>query len=244
MSYNPRVHAVGATPYRKARRGFVTGVGIKHSAITSKHGPVGVSPVDVASRVATLSGWRIPYFSGDKFEIYYELLCARNSTGRIKHLTKDRCIRVLSGQLFVTNEGIVDQVLMNQVCSFPQGNEYEFASSGDSDVEILVIQEKDYELDLEHITEASVNAKAVSPFVDVVPTVSRTSSEKAEIEAARLREERIVRERNKGRRIPVPKKVNEVLSAAIAPSGRPPLPGQQIVGVNPKPIGAAGFRDE
>jgi hypothetical protein len=145
----------------------------------------------------------------------------------------------------VTNEGQINRVLMNQVCSFPHGNEYEFASSGDSDVEILVIQENDYESGLEHITESATNAQAVSPFIDVTPALPRISSEKAEAEAARIKEERAAIERNKGRRSPVPKKVDEVLpTAASRPGGRPPLPGQQVIGVNPRPVGAGGFRDE
>lgn len=231
MSFNPKVHAAGSQPYRKARRVFDPRAGVKHSAITGKHGPVGVSPVDAANRVNTPSGWRIPYFAGDTFEVYYELICARNATGFLKHSTKDRVIRVLAGQLFVTSDGKIDSVLTNQVCSFPHGSEYEYASSGDSDVEILVIQGKDYEVDVEHVTVTSaINSQPAYPAAATKSVLPRVATDRAAAEASRLSEERAVRERNRNSRTPVPK--------------RPPLAGQQVVGVNPRPVGAGGFGGE
>jgi len=226
MSYNPRVH--GSDRRRKTRPAIDPRAGVKHSTTVGKHGPVGVSPVDVSNRVATPNGWRIPYYSGDTIEVYYELLCARNSTGLIKHEKKDRIIRVLAGQLFVTHDGVIESVLTNQVCSFPHGTEYAIASPGDSDVELFVTQDKDYESELEHVTAAdAINAEAVYPFEESHSGLSRVSPEKAAIEAGKRRE---ARDQVRSGKKPVPR--------------RPNLPGQQVAGFNPRPIGAGGFGDD
>lgn len=222
MSYNPRVHS---SEGRVSRRPLpVPQAGRKHSTIAAKQGIIGVHTVDLNNRVTTMSGWRIPYFSGDQFEVYYELLCARNSLGMVKHPSKDRCVRVLGGHLFVTSDGEINTVLTNQVCSLKSGTAYELASSGDSDVEMLVIQAKDYEKDLEKITEP--NSKNSTPVVSVVERVvtPKTNSEAAKIEAERIKSLRA--ERNN----PVPKRPR-----------RQPLPGQQVEGINPRPVGAGGF---
>lgn len=252
MSYNPRVHVVGERRARRPQRVVDPRlVGTRHSDLTRRNGPVGVSHVDIQNKIATTTGWRIPYFSGDTFEVYYELICARNASGKLRHETMDRCVRVLAGQLFITHGGQITNVLTNQVCSIPHGEEYEIASSGDSDVEILVIQGRDYEKDLIHITEPeAVSNKAVAPFIESAPTTSRIDPAKAEQAALRLQEERAARERNKNKRSPVPKRANEISlpgsspAANSAPGGRIPLAGQQIVGVNPRPLGAAGFGEE
>lgn len=253
MSYNPGVHAVGPHPSRKQQRRYVDPrvVGTRHSELVGVHGPVGVSQVDLRNKVSTSSGWRVPYFSGEDFEVFYELICTRNATGKLCHKTLDRCVRVLSGQLFITHEGEVTTVLMNQVCTFTRGSEYELASPGDSDVELLIIQGKDYDTDLIHITEpGAINDRAAAPFHESSTTLSRVTTEKAEQAATRLLEERAAKERNRNKRSPVPKRANEVAmpgsspQAQSMPGGRAPLAGQQVVGVNPRPLGAHGFGDE
>jgi mannose-6-phosphate isomerase-like protein (cupin superfamily) len=246
MSYNPRVHTAGGPVSRKPRRIFDPRAGIKHSTLVNKRGPVGASAADAMNRVATPSGWRILYFEGDTFEVYYELLCARNASGILRHPTKDRVVRVLAGQLFITSNGNIESVLLNQVCSLPSNTEYELASSGDSDVELFIIQGRDYETDVERLTAASAT-NGRSSFIPskIAPEVARVSADKAELEAARIRDERMVQERRKHQRSPVPKKLNEALpGSATPPSQQPPLPGQQVVGVNLRPMGARGFGDE
>lgn len=245
MGYNPRIHGTGEHAGRKRPKHFDPRAGMRHTTVVGQRGPVGISPVDVQNKVATSSGWRISYFEGESFEVYYELLCARNSIGRVKHPSKDRCVRIISGKLFINSNGKIDSAIANQVCSFPKNVEYEFASSGDSDVELLVIQEAGYAKDLEQITPSeAVNSHAASPFIERQPSSPRIPSERAEAEAVRLREARMTKNREKRQRSPVPKRVNETTPVAITPTNQPLLPGQQLVGVNPRPIGAGGFRDE
>ena len=245
MGYNPRIHGTGEHAGRKRPRHFDPRAGARHTTVVGQRGPVGISPVDIQNKVSTSSGWRISYYEGDTFEVYYELICARNSIGRVKHPSKDRCVRVLSGKLFIVSDGKIDSAVANQVCSFPKNVEYEFASSGESDVEILVIQESGYAKDLEQITPSeAVNSHAVTPFLDHQPSLPKVSSERAEAEAARLREARMTKNREKRQRSPVPKRVNDTTPVATMPTNRPALTGQQVVGVNPRPIGAGGFRDE
>jgi mannose-6-phosphate isomerase-like protein (cupin superfamily) len=226
MSYNPKIHS-DEKKNNKLRLAIDPRAGIKHSSIAAKHGVIGVCTTDLNKRVTTASGWRIPYVSGKQFEVYYELLCARNSMGMVNHPTKDRCIRVLAGQLFVTSKSEIQTVLANQVCFLESGVSYELSSSGDSDVELLVIQEFDYEEDLEHITEPSVgNSKAILSVFEreVIP---RSKSDAAIKEAERINTIRAERAAGPNR-----------------PPKRPPLPGQTMQGVNPRPIGAGGFGEE
>jgi hypothetical protein len=245
--YNPKRHGPQARDNCK-RRAADPRSGIRHSDIMGRRGPIAISSVDVQNRVATPSGWRIPYFSGDTFETYYEIICARNSSGKVKHETKDRCVRVLAGQLFVTIDGQVKSVLANQTCAFVHGFEYEYASPGDSDVEVLVCQGSEYEKDLIQITESGMTNKSTSLFADTSPLPPRVPTVRSEQTAARMREERVERDRLKGKRSPVPKKLSEVTPgtalAQTRPGGRDPFPGQQVVGVSPRPVGMGGFRDE
>jgi hypothetical protein len=153
----------------------------------------------------------------------------RNATGLVRHETKDRCIRVLGGQLFVTSNGETTKVVTNQVCSLQHGTEYELASSGDNDVEMLVVQGEGYEEDLVHISEATTgNAIPAMRQTYSLGTRSRASTERAQQTAEQLKSERDTLMRT--RVSPVPK--------------RPPLPGQMVMGANPRPIGAGGFGSE
>jgi len=227
MPYNPAVHGPNATSHQKRPRAIDHRAGRRHSDIVSSRVPVVVHVSDLVNRKALSSGWRIDYHMGE-FEVYYELLCARNSTGTIKHESKERCVRVLSGKMFVTMGGEVISVNTNQVCVFLPGMEYELASSGDSDVELLVSQSGGYEEGLIHITESSAtNSRPLSRHLPSEPTATnaRVSPDRAVAAAEQIRAGRTER-----RVKPVPRRAS--------------LPGQVIQGVNPRPVGAAGAGDE
>lgn len=224
MPFNPARHGPGAAlPHRKSRL-VDPHSGRRHSDIVNKNGQSVVHSSDLANRKVTASGWRIDYFNGD-FDVYYELMCARNASGLLRHETKDRCIRVLSGQLFVTVAGQITSVLTNQVCVLTKGTEYELATSGDSDVELLVTQDSKYDEDVDRVSEASVGNSTPRIRPTAQPIQSRSSSGKAQQAAEALQDART--QRIQARQRPVPR--------------RPDLAGQQVIGVNPRPVGAGGF---
>lgn len=235
MSYNPAIH--GKQKLARQKR-IDPHAGKKHSDIMRSMGPRGTNIEDIRNRQATPHGWRILYFQGSEFEMYYEYLCARNGTGVIKNLEHDRCLRVLNGMLYVTSGGKIETLYAGQACALPKGTEYELATSGDTDVELLICQGPNYEETCEHITQATQTNPVMATVPKEAPSRdSRVSSEKAKKQAM------LIKAAREKRRQPIPKKTvtNELGEEVPAPAGKAPLPGQTVTGVNPNPVGAGGY---
>jgi len=229
MSYNPNRIANAGTQHRKPRH-LDPYAGRKHSQIVSRSGPSSVRFSDFNNRKDTPHGWCIPAFNGKDFEVEYQFMCARNSTGRVRHPTKDRCIRVLAGQLFVIINDETVTVAPNQSFAIEAGVEYVMATSGTGDAEMLVCQGAGYESDLEHLGPAeALNTVPVAGQVlpEVLPPHAHREDSMAHQQAAA---QAAATAERRAKRTPV--------------KGRPPLPGQQVDGVNPRPAGAAGFSEE
>ncbi len=232
MSYNPaRAQGRSVTAVAKARQRVPPpGSGMRHSQIAQREGPRGVNVMDIRSREETARGWRVVTFRGDEFEMVYEYICARNHTGLIKHETQDRCLRVLSGQIFLTMGEETVQVQTNQGYALLKGKEYALATAGSSDAEVLFCQGPDYDKTLVQISEPQkISATAVDPEPKAAPHREPRSSQ-ASIQAAQIEAQRA--EREKIRRTPVGKK------------DRAPHASQVVTGVSPRPVGAGGYAND
>jgi len=227
MSFNPnRVASTGGVA--RKQRSYNPHAGVRRSQIASRSGP-SVRFTDYANRKDTAYGWCISIFSGKDFEVEFQFMCSRNASGRLCHPTKDRCIRVISGRLFVLVGEETTPVDAHQAFTVEAGVEYMLATSGTGDVEILVCQSANYEKDLNHVTPPeAVNVVAnMGPVRPDSETRPHRDGSMAQQQAAQIAEERA---QKRSGRTPV--------------KGRAPLPGQQVVGVNPRPVGAGGFGGE
>lgn len=258
MSYNPRRQQGLIRPRRERR--LDPRAGVRHSDIVAGRGPESASIVDVRDREPTSRGWKVVIHRGDEFEMIYEYICARNATGLVKS-EQDRAVRVLSGEIFVTVNGHQTRLHGGLSFSLPKNTEYEMATSGVGDVELIFCQGPNYEETLEQLTAPeAVNAQTDVSLPSGLQRAERVPSEQARRYAEQQASQRHQRELQrreivKGRQPQHPMTAEESVqadAAAIAeaaegssrrPPRRPPLAGQTVIGVNPRPIGASGFGD-
>jgi mannose-6-phosphate isomerase-like protein (cupin superfamily) len=250
MGYNPNRHGPNRqSKQRRVRLAPPRGSGVAHSTIIARKGIQAVTIDDVRNKVNTPRGFKVQQFKGADFEVVYEFICARNSTGQVKNSDQDRSIRVLGGRLFATVDGEIAELRPGQSLSIARGQTYELATSGTDDAEVLFSQGSDYEKNVEVISEAgAANAQAVTIFAAEAPQrPPRSNSAKAMEHAQQLLQQRHIRE---ARRRPnqQQQQQGQVPQAPVGqkqtpPSKRPPLPGQAVTGVNPQPVGAGGYGD-
>jgi len=238
---------------RNSQRRYNPHAGRKHSDIIANQGPKSVFISDLAQRISTDRGWKIVHFEGEDFEVVYEYICSKNATGKIVNKEGDRCIRVLSGQIFLTVNADQISLRTGQAYPIPKGLEYELATLGTEDAEVLFCQKRDYEKEIEQLTESTAqNAKmiAVMPKDPTLP--SRISSDKAKLAASKIQEQRDAREKilrsamDRGQPMKAPANITgEENTQSSAPiKARPPLAGQNVSGFSPMPVGARGFGDD
>lgn len=236
MSYNPARVDPQVRQRQAQQRRQNPHAGVKHSTIVGRDGPRGINVADIRNRQSTERGWRVATFKGDDFEMIYEYICARNSTGQIKNEDQDRAIRVLAGMIYVTIDGQVNEIQTGQGFAIPKGTVYELATSGTTDAEVLFCQGPDYDKSIEQVSEAvKNNAVNVVPEPQAAPIV-RTPRRKPQ---AQMAAERIEAQRAKRAA-----KKQQVADPGTPRDERPPLATQQVVGVNPKPVGAGGYADD
>jgi hypothetical protein len=228
MSYNPaRVSQTGGAA--RKNRSYNPHAGRKHSQIVSPSGPSSVRFADYNNRKDTPFGWSISIFKGKNFEVEYQFMCARNASGKLCHPTKDRCIRVLGGRLFVLIGEETVTVDTHQAFTVEAGVEYMLATSGTGDVELLICQGADYEQDLTHVTQPEA-VNVMSSMAPVRPEGEAKPPREGSMayqQAAQMAEQQA---QKRAQRTPV--------------KGKAPLPGQQVDGFNPRPVGAGGFSEE
>ena len=205
--------------------------GRKHSQIVARLGPQAVQFSDLQDKKATNYGWKILSFKGEDFEVEYQYMCARNNSGVVKHKTKDKCIRVLSGQMFVIIDKEAIPLRAGQTFAIKAGNEYALATSGTGDAELVVCQGSNYDEDLVLIHPSdAVNPETNVPLIPpqaAVESRSKRESSKAQQHAETVA---VKQKKRRGERVPVK-----------SDKRRPPLEGQQVTGINPSPIGAGGY---
>jgi len=255
MSYNPSRQSAASNPRRQRR--LDPRAGIHHSDIIAKHGPAAATITDLRHREETSRGWRAVLFCGDEFEMIYEYICAKNASGMICNPEKDRALRLMAGELFITTGGEVAHLHSGASLALPKGIEYQIATSGTADAELIFCQGSDYENSLEQISDPeAVNAETKMNLVEPSDTPARekVSAESTRKYAEKMQEQR--HQRDVDRRRGLSRVVDEQSAAATSgaeavvtatPRRTPPrrvLPGQQVQGVNPRPMGAAGFGDD
>jgi mannose-6-phosphate isomerase-like protein (cupin superfamily) len=254
MSYNPDRHGPNRQPVKRKALAPPPGSGVRHSTIVSKQGLQAVTISDVRNKVNTPRGWKVQQFRGPDFEVVYEFICARNSTGLIKNEDADRSIRVLAGRLFVTVDKEIIELRSGMSISVARDKEYEMATSGDTDAEVILCQGPEYEDGIEVIAAtAAVNAVSQAIFAEANPQAAPRSmrSSKAEAQAQILLAQRRARQarRRPNQQVPQPGASPGQIAAANAPvtrtppPQRAPLPGQAVTGVNPMPVGAGGYTE-
>lgn len=227
MSYNPT--RVNRSSSRKNRTPQPN-AGVRHSTIVARQGPKAISLVDIQNRRPSPYGWMVPQFAGDQFEVIYHYFCARNDTGEIRHETQDRCVRVLSGHLFVLLSGQAQPVELQAGGTFTveKGTAYRLSSSGSGDAELLFIQGPKYDETVEHLTRPG-SQNIVQKVVRVDPPakpVRRTPS-KAMDHAQKVAAKQEKRQ-----------------AAKREPVRREPLSNSSAVsGSNPQPVGPGGYSE-
>jgi hypothetical protein len=261
MPYNPTRQQGSAAKIRRQRRldPRHVGAGVRHSDIVAKHGPSVFASSDIQNKQETSRGWKsCLFYNSDSFEMVYEYICARNASGVVCNRNKDRAIRVLSGEVFIVISGDVIPVSAGSSFALLRGVEYQIATSGTLDAEVLFCQGPDYESDLEQLVDPqAVNSETKMLFAKTPETQARTksNSDVTRKYAEKLQEERRQRNIAKDRAINHPEQVVEKPapssndgSVVVKPSRRTPprrvLAGQQVQGVNPRPLGAAGLGDD
>lgn len=238
MSYNPtRANFNGTKPLRQ--RIVERGAGKRHSDIIAGQGSSGLHYSDYSAKTPTKRGWKVSHFEGEAFEVVYELICSRNTTGVIVNHIHDRCIRVLSGTLYICIDSQkVVRLDSGQACSLPKGTKYEMSSMGDHDVEVLFCQGNGYESTVEQVSgEESLNSVTKINFVVPLDHVrdQRLPSDKAIMAAEKIKNqrERKARINSDPNAVETRKEVIQRREAA--------LQAQVTSGVNLRPLGPGGL---
>lgn len=249
MSYNPTRHGAQARQAKRQRR-LDPHAGTKLSDIIARQGPQAATIDDLRNKVPTPRGWKVDQFKGKTFEMVFEFICANNSTGEVLHKSKDRSLRVLSGEIFVQINGNTARMRAGHAIALPSKTKYTLATSGTQDAEVIFCQGANYEKGLSQLTEPTLND--FTKMVDAVntephrvaPTSSKAREQAERIEASRRQREMQKRAAQSGQQVQTGQAgTQQDQSVQKTPPRRAPLAGQQVQGVNPRPIGAAGFGD-
>lgn len=235
MSYNPARVDPQVRQRQAQQRRMNPHAGVKHSTIVGRDGPRGINVADIRNRQSTERGWRVLTFKGEDFEMVYEYICARNSTGQIKNEEQDRCLRVLAGMVYITIDGQANEIQTGQGFAIPKGMVYELATTGTTDAEVLFCQGPDYEKNIEQVSKAvKTNTVNVVPEPKAAPVRTPRRKPQAQAAAEKIEAERARRAAKK----------RQAAEPGTPKDERPPLATQQVVGVNPSPVGAGGYADD
>jgi hypothetical protein len=188
---------------------------------------------------------------GDQFEMVYEYICARNATGIIVNPDHDRAIRVLGGEIFLTIDEKVISLKFGESYSLEAGVEYQIATSGSFDAEVILCQGPDYEESVEQISEPqAVNADMHLPLPsEIRPKQPLVDPSQAMMQAGIQQFHRERREAARRQAAARPATTSDGTTTAgdvvrTPPPSRAPLAGQAVQGTNLQPIGAGGYGDK
>jgi mannose-6-phosphate isomerase-like protein (cupin superfamily) len=234
--------------------------GTKHSDIVRRQG-LGVT-VPFSSRIATPSGFAATLMATDKFVVRSEVIGAGNHQGLGRNAKHDRMLILRVGSLFVqVNE--VDKGSDEPVATFhrlqegshfciPRGTTHKIAASGTEDAEVLFIEEPHYQRGFEYYEQPEVRGlspestlTAAAPDARLGPVSTRridqTIAKTQAVQAAQS-----ARRRRPGKRVgtPMPSGAQTVSGEVNVGRHAPEANSSNVVGVNPRPMGAAGFSPE
>ena len=236
MSYNP-ARASGRA--NKKRKRYDPHAGTKHSDILRRKG-VGFDATS-QDREKTRHGFTSPVFSCASYTQRYVCLFAGNNTGVGVNPKADRSIRVQVGTLFVTFVNSVKEtdeegkVTVRDVATIqkfsegynvplPKGTRYSLASSGTSNVEMIVTETTGYQKTWKELEDAVVTEPE---SVMVVPP--RTATQRRPRGESKARQQALLMSGKK-----------QDLAAEAENRKRTSLDNvnsSAVVGVNPRPSG-------
>jgi hypothetical protein len=229
MSYNPHL-AANFNKTTQPRQTPDFRAGITHSEIMKRNGIGNTIPNQ--NRVKTTNGIAVELFSGP-FVVRSELMAAGNSSGKIVNSKKDRVILVQKGVLcvLVNKEEIPRQIRDGQIFIAHKKEQYELATLGNIDVELVFIEEPDYASSVKVLSEGNVRAMDTSSLTDGVEETKsprvRTSNQSKSLEASL----EIAKVRN-SKRDNTHKTVNTLVDSPNSDA---------VLGLNPRPMGPAAF---
>jgi len=153
----------------------------------------------------------------------------------------------LSGSIYVTINSENFELKTGSSYAFPKGTEYQLATSGDFDAEVIFCQGSDYEEYVEQLTppdSVSVVSSIKLP-TEPKPTLPMVNTEKAQQYAEKLQAQRKAKETQRKQALQgqVESEDGPVKKTPPPSKGRAPLSGQQVEGVSPRPVGARGFSE-
>jgi hypothetical protein len=229
MSYNPHLSA-NFYKTTQPRHAPDFRAGTTHGEIMKRHG-IG-STLPNQNRVNTATGIAVELFSGP-FVVRSELMSAGNSSGKIVNSKKDRVILVQKGTLcvLVNKEEIPRQIKAGNVFVAKKKEEYEIATLGNTDVELVFIEEPDYASNVKVLSEGNVRAMDTSSLMsgleETTPPRVRTSDQSKSLEASL----EIAKVRN-SKKENTHKTINILVDSPNSDA---------VLGISPKPLGPGAF---
>lgn len=202
---------------------------VRRAAQASSAAPVG-------DRQSTGHGYIVPVFSNDDFSAYYEMIYAGNHTGFGSNEEADRVVRVLSGNLYLTEEITrrdskperkIRKLPPGSHVALPRGKKYGYGTSGTDFAEVYIVETQGYADGWHTDEEATFNNE--SQFIEKPvgelkpPRDPRRTDTKAMQQAEMMKARKGKLQRRKG--------VRRVDGAADNPNSA------TSIGVNPRPMG-------
>lgn len=244
MSYNPtRAANFYRNTSKRRMRTPPKGSGVKHSDIMRRQG-IG-QEVPLQGRVTTSTGISAPIFEGGKFTVRTEVINAGNQHPYGVNENSDRVYRVLSGVLYVTvctgmqndpEKGVqehkeVRQVQAGSTFQAAKGLRYSVSSSN-AEVELLIIEDKNYDKGWKTLEEGVVRA-AENTLSGTTPDSPRPTRRRDQSKA------KAAAQAQARKRVPQPTTSGKVGRNKSGDANSAAVPG-----VNPMPAGPGAYSDE
>lgn len=177
MSYNPSRTSGNRRRKERARNPHA---GVKHSDIIRRRGVGFDAPT--ANREDTRHGFSSEAFSCDTFTQRYSCIFAGNNTGVGYTDSGDRSVRVVAGTLFVTiinkvkstdengstsvkDVADIQSFTAGHVVNLRAGTKYSLASTGTTNVELIITESAGYNDNWKELEDATVGTPKAVTFV-------------------------------------------------------------------------------
>lgn len=236
----------------RKRRPVDVHAGVKHSDIMKRAGLGGTVPLE--DRRQESYGFSAAVFNAENFTVRSAVIGAGNNLGLGVNPEADRVFRVQRGVLFayVVTDTIIDQdsgeesyqqdILQVQEGSLfraPRGMKYAVASSGTADVEVLIIEDKDYDKTWQPLGEAVMRPVSgmmtgATPSEPIPMGQRRTSDQARSRQVAAQQAARRQRRRQPRGPVAAANAAGHV-APQIGANAATNANSANVVGVNPKP---------
>jgi len=193
----------------------------KHSQIVKRQTR---NVVVLGQKEKTSTGFIIPGHKGKAFETYFETLLAGTASDMVRHPTKDRVIRVVSGDGFVIlddgiNARIDKRIQAGDELILKAGVAYRFTTTSNQNLELYVSQEAKYFSRLKMVEESTATTEVT---VDMLQENQRNVIDQPARRGSKARQQQA---RKNSKRMPT----GQVFDTSAMPVG--PAEAQQTEGV-------------